>query len=257
MIYSRQSEKKLQFIKGAVTSFVILSIIFSILAFVGYKLSFKKGKEYVLNSQKEKEGKLMKIYVAKDEIPQGKVIEQGDYYEKTVPSSYASNGESGELLGKVARININKNQQILNNMVTENENFVTDDLRKQDYSSILLNTNLEVGQYVDIRLKKKDGTDYVVASKKQIIDLNGKTIVLLIKEKERRLLNNAIVYASVTGSQLYTTIYIDPENQPAAKITYELDSNIDLEIEKNASILETAESNLEIQNIQEKPNFAN
>ncbi len=47
-------------------------------------------------------------------------------------------------------------------------NTTSDDVRKQEYNVIVLPTQIQTGDYVDIRLSMPNGQDYIVASKKNV-----------------------------------------------------------------------------------------
>ncbi len=78
-----------------------------------------------------------------------------------------------------------------------------------------------------------------------------------ITEKERNYINNSTVLASLTGAVLYTTIYVDPENQPPAKITYEINKNIKEIIEKDPNIIRSSQEELKNRINQENNNDNN
>lgn len=155
-----------------------------------------------------------------------------------------------DLKDKVARMNLKANTIITNSMLLKSEDILTTDLRKQDYDHILLNVNLEPGMFIDVRYKKKDGTDFIVAAKKKVIDRQDGTMIINITEKERQYINNATVSAALTEATMYTTIYVDAENQPAAKITYELNEAVKEMINKDPNIVKA--SQIEIKNRNKK-----
>ena len=95
------------------------------------------------------------------------------------------------------------------------------DLREQEYNMISLPTKLSVGDFIDIRLQLPNGGDYIVVSKKQVINCNNTTVWLNMNEEEIDLMSNAIIeYYIMTGSKLYATTYTDPGLQVAAIGTY-------------------------------------
>ena len=53
-------------------------------------------------------------------------------------------------------------------MISKSEEKTTDDLRKVEYNMLVLPTQLETGEYVDVRLALPSGQDYIVVSKKQV-----------------------------------------------------------------------------------------
>jgi hypothetical protein len=65
------------------------------------------------------------------------------------------------------------------------------------------------------------GEDYIVVSKKKVLQCNLTTIWLKMSEEEILTLGNAIVEAyTATGTKLYATTYSEPGMQAAATPTY-------------------------------------
>ena len=103
----------------------------------------------------------------------------------------------------------------------------TDDLRKVEYNVLTLPSQLQTGEYIDVRLALPSGQDYIVVSKKQVeipqvsgVDV-ADTIWLKLTEDEIITMNNAIVdSARALGSVLKVTIYTEAGTQEAATPTY-------------------------------------
>lgn len=100
------------------------------------------------------------------------------------------------------------------------------------YSVDYLDTDGAVeGDFIDIRIKlynSGDATsysDYVVASKLQILSKNGSTVELALSEGDMLNLNSAVIQAAgskgESRGEIYTGKYVDPANQEKAAITYE------------------------------------
>ena len=86
---------------------------------------------------------------------------------------------------------------------------------------VVLPTQLEEGQHVDIRLRLPSGEDYIVISKKHIEQANGDTIWIKVSEEEILTMSNAIVEAYIMeGSLLYATTYTDAGMQDSSTPTY-------------------------------------
>lgn len=260
MIYSKETEKKLQFFKGMGVMFAISAVFFISYSLVTSNIDAAKARE---NVAKEKSQEVM-IYRTLNKVEQGHIIASKDVKQESCPIKYAvKNGLTTNIVGKVARIDINNNMQLTASMIADQDNVVTTDLRNQDYSDITLSKNLKVGDYIDIREKKKDGSDYIVVAKKKVLAINSNTIVIDILESERKFKNNATVDAALTGGILYTTIYPDAENQPAAAVTYKLNDNVDKMIQNNPNIVSDSSQKLINNNSNSdmtttnKPNFAN
>ena len=120
---------------------------------------------------------------------------------------------------------------------------VTNDLREQEYNMISLPTNLNMGDFIDIRLQLPNGGDYIVVSKKKVLNCNASTIWLEMYEEEIELMSNAIIeYYIMAGSKLYATTYTDPGTQAAATPTYCPSAEVADLISGNANITAIVDS---------------
>ena len=114
---------------------------------------------------------------------------------------------------------------------------LTNDLREQEYNMITLPTNLTVGDFIDIRLQLPNGGDYIVVSKKKVLNSNATTIWLNMYEEEIELMSNAIIeYYIMAGSKLYATTYTEPGIQTAATGTYVPNQTVATLIQSNPNI---------------------
>ena len=99
----------------------------------------------------------------------------------------------------VAKVNLYANTIITSDMLSKESAVTTDDKRKQEYNMLVLPSQIETGEYIDVRLALPTGQDYIVISKKQIEipEVDGipseDTIWLELSEDEIITMNNAIV----------------------------------------------------------------
>lgn len=246
--YMSKSEKlKIKFFKGLAIGILITIAIVLVYQLIVIPKVKSNAEKAVLTKIENQNKDYVSVIVVKDGLKQNSDISAGNIDrilmpKSKVPASYIK--EEEQLKNKVVRVNLDANTILTSNLILEKDNSVTDDLRKQDYEHITLNKNLKQSNYVDIRFKKNDGTDFIVASKKQVLDTQGNMILLNITEEERQYINNATVASSLSGGNLYTTIYVDPENQPKAAVTYQLNFNIKSLIDKNPKIVKEAEQDI-------------
>ena len=111
--------------------------------------------------------------------------------------------------------------------LTYEDDPISDDLRIQEYNMFVLPSQLTDEEYIDIRLKTPNGTDYIVLSHKQveIPEVSGSisptTIFLRMTEDEILTMNGAIIEAyMMNGSMLYAIRYVEPGNQKEAIANY-------------------------------------
>lgn len=90
------------------------------------------------------------------------------------------------------------------------------------FSNIEFPSNATEGNYVDIRIRFKNGSDYILISKTKItgIDHISKTSLLTLTEEEHLYLSSAMVDSVEYGATIYATIYSSPETQTPAIISY-------------------------------------
>lgn len=219
---------------------------FIILDFYG-----KRVRENTIAELTNKNGGYVTTYVLNKDIGQGVEITNEDLTQITqnkdmVPDDCITDIE--QLKDKVTRIGLKKKSVPTLEMLNKKDDQITNEIKNQDFNWIRIHTFMQINDYVDIHYKEVDGTDYVVAAKKKIINLSGNTFASNITDDERKLINNATVRADVTGGIMYLTIYPEPENQEPAKVTYILDKNIQEKIEKEPKLVGQSAKSLESKN---------
>ena len=151
----------------------------------------------------------------------------------------------------VAKIDMNANTVITKSLIDLSDEVTTNDVRMQEYNSIVLPVDLFTDDYVDIRLLLPNGQDYIVVSKKKVTvpDLNGEyltdTIQMKMSEDEILSMSNAIVEAyKIDGSKLYATKYSEAGMQEASTPTYVVNKAVASLIEVDPNIVSTAKAAL-------------
>ena len=146
---------------------------------------------------------------------------------------------------------MNKNTVITIDTISKSTEKTTDDLRKVEYNMLVLPSQLESGEYIDVRLAMPSGQDYIVVSKKQveIPQINGvdseDTIWLKLTEDEIITMNSAIVdaYKSI-GSTLKVVTYTEAGMQDAAIPTYVPTGDVMQLINSDPNIIQKAKNAL-------------
>ena len=151
----------------------------------------------------------------------------------------------------IAKVSLKKNAVLTRDTISSGNNTTSDDVRKQEYNVIVLPTQLETGEYVDIRLSMPNGQDYIVVSKKsvEIPTIDGvdsdSTIWLNLSEDEILSMSSAIVEsARMPGSKLYATTYTEPGIQVAATPTYVVNADVLKQIADNPNVVTEAKNEL-------------
>ena len=137
----------------------------------------------------------------------------------------------------VAKIDLSAGTILTQGMLNSPQTMLTNDLRQQEYNMIALPQNVSKGKFIDIRLQLPTGGDYIVVSKKEVLDCNATTIWLNMYEEEIELMSNAIIeYYIMAGSKLYATLYTDPGLQTAAVGTYVPNDTVSSLISNNPNV---------------------
>ena len=121
----------------------------------------------------------------------------------------------------VAKIDLLPGTVLGASMLNQSGTTLTADLREQEYNMVSLPSKLSPEDFIDISLQLPNGADYIVISKKQVLNCDSKTIWLEMNEEEILTMSNAIIeYYIMAGSKLYATIYSEPGSQEASTPTY-------------------------------------
>lgn len=230
-------QKKAQnsFLLGMLITLLITGIIIALLVLQLTKMT---------KEQNEEQANLKTVYVVSQDIASGESVTTDKLRTQivdgtTVPSNALTldaleektniYDEEGKLVKKVdviSKIDLKQGTIITLDMITESSELAAD-LRKQEYNMIMLPSQLESGQYIDIRLRLPNGMDYIVVSHKQVTipEIGGapsiSTISLNVSETEILTLSCAIVECyKIEGSILYANKYVEPGLQTAATVTY-------------------------------------
>ena len=209
-----------------------------------YSLSDKAGNNIYTDS----EGALYmqngtnKVTVYKDETT-GNLYTQGQNNTK----NYIETTQKA----LIAKVDMKANTVITSSFIARADNIDTDDVRIQEYNSIVLPVDLIDGDYIDIRLELPNGQDFIVAAKKmvKIPNVGGEyltdTIQIKMAEEDTLTMSNAIVEAyKIEGSKLYAVKYTEAGLQKEASPTYVVNAEVANLIESNPNIVTEAKNAL-------------
>lgn len=211
-----------------------------------YALEDKEGNEVIT----EYKNNVATLFLSKDNTKYELKQEDstGSYYiEKNRDKEYVELNT----VPIIAKVDMNKNTVLTTEMICKSNEKTTDDLRKVEYNVLTLPSQLQTGEYIDVRLALPSGQDYIVVSKKQVeipqisgVDV-ADTIWLKLTEDEIITMNNAIVdSARSLGSVLKVTIYTEAGTQEAATPTYVPSKEVAELIRNNPNIVEKSKITL-------------
>ena len=247
-----QRQKRTSFLLGFLTM-LILSVI--VIGFLGFTLFQMKAEEkaeqeamkdaYVLTSD-VKSGESINASVMKKQKVSGDLVPNNRFVDANFVDA-----EGNEIEDLVAKIDLNRGTIVTADMVTISSEKATDDIRIQEYNIATLPTEIQTGDYVDIRIRFPSGLDYIIVSKKQINILQAggvdsvDTFTVNLSEDETLLMSCAIVEAfAVNGTEIYVNIYRDPGMQAAATPTYQLNDQVQRLVSNNPNITDEAKAAL-------------
>ena len=232
------------FLLGIVITLLITGII---IGFLILQIS-KLNKEI-----DEAKAQTVQAYVVVDTIKSGADVTD-DKLEK-VEMNLSTKIDTSVLYTQVpyevkAKVDLNPGTILTTDLTYEGET-IGNDVRTQEYNVIILPSQIESGEYIDIRLRTPDGRDLIVLSHKEVtiptlegVDSSG-CIWLDMKEEETLIMSSAIVETyKMEGAKLYATKYVEPGMQTAASITYVPSAEVEALIRTDSNIIDEAKTAL-------------
>lgn len=159
-----------------------------------------------------------------------------------------------DLSDYIATVNISKGAILQKEMMTSKTE-IPNDLREFELQGLQIPVNMKVGDYVDIRVSFPSGLDFLVLSKKkvkEILTLGSEEnpvefCIFNLNTDEILRLKSAVVDAYINeGTILYSTIYVAPDRQKAAEVTYPVNDNVRKIIEDEPNIVSKAMRALDV-----------
>lgn len=202
---------------------------------------------------KKQQANSKSVYVVTKDIKSGETVSYDKLTQKSISkSAVPENALSVELTEKtIAKIDLKIGTVITDNMVQESDDKTTADIRKQEYNTIILPTQIQSGDYIDVRLRLSNGVDYIVVSKKkvEIPQIDGvdsaNSININLNETEIMVMSNAIVEAFIDkGSLLYAATYAEPGMQTSVIPTYVPSGTVQNALNANPNIEQEAKNAL-------------
>ena len=245
-----QRRARNSFLLGMLITTVVLGVIIAGLVFMMMNLKneqeeLQAATVYMLNKDIQSGGKvsiedITPVKVAKNIAP----ANAASTATITQAETNENNGDGGQKV--VAKINIKKGTIVTTDMLGL-EASQGNDVRKQEYNTIVLPMDLITGDYIDVRLVLPSGQDFIVVSKKKVeipqiagVD-SSDTICIELAEEETLAMSNAIVEAyMVNGSKLYAAKYTDAGNQEASQPTYPVNGEVAKLVENDPNIVTEA-----------------
>lgn len=146
----------------------------------------------------------------------------------------------------IAKVNLEAGTILSSSVLTTMQD-VDKSWRLVEYNMITLPTMLEFGDTIDVRVSFANGQDLAVVVNKQVQEINGNTITLLLTEEEIIMMNSAIIEAYIMPSaNLYVAKYsseVVPEDHGVITPTYIPTAEASYLVANNPNILKEAKEN--------------
>ncbi len=116
---------------------------------------------------------------------------------------------------------------ILSGSLLYQDEMVANSTRLMEYNMLTLPSTLRVGDYIDVRFTMPSGQDYIVLSKKQVMNIQNTTITLYLTEDEILMMSSAIIESYVMkASNLQAVQYVEAGMQEASTPTYSVNAEV-------------------------------
>lgn len=226
--------------------FITMLIAALVIGFLLWRMQQQKQETEIIENAKQT------VYVLTKNVSAGSNIEMSqlkaiDVTKDAVPMSAITslNYATSITENSLYKIDLQSGTVLSLDMIVESNDVTKDDTRQQEFNMIILPTYLEADDYVDIRLRLPSGEDYIVVSKKRVLDADEITMWTKLSEDEILTLSNAIVEAyQIDGALLYATTYVEPGIQPAASVTYVPTVSVSQLINSNPNVVQKAKEEL-------------
>lgn len=195
---------------------IVLILIFGLIAFFYVKQTNKKIAELEIKSE------VVQRFVFLNDMTAGEVVTATDVLLVDVKGESAptdSYKTFDDMIGKRLKVNANAKTIVTKSLFFADDEAPTTDLRLQEFNMITLPSDLDVGDYIDVRLRFPTGEDYSVLVGKKVESFGAtgttsNTIFLRLDEEEIVKMSSAIIESYIRdGILLYANRYIDPDNQ--------------------------------------------
>lgn len=205
--------------KKVVTSAVVTGIIL-ILVFVALSAVYITNTNNKI-AELQKKGEVVQRYVFTKDMVIGDVVTANDVILVDVKGESAASDSytTFDMIGRRLKINAEKKTIVTASLFYEEDKDPEMTTRLQEFNMITLPSDLDVGDYIDVRIRFATGEDYAVVVGKKVESLGASeeksnTIFLRLNEEEIVRMSSAIIESYVKGGiNLYANKYVDPDNQ--------------------------------------------
>lgn len=247
LMKSHSNRKKVLKMAALVTTSTVVGAT-AVFGLIGNKTKSDLIAQYeiqIAQLEEDSSARVIRAYVPKETIPYGTCLNKDMFDEiEYTTSAEAESFISSTDFGRYAGTELAAGFPVLKTMVQDEE--VQWSTREEEFNMFYIPRNLELGQYIDVRLRFPNGEDYSVLCKKKVHELNKERNIIYcwLNEEEILRISSAIVDAYlVQGAKLYTVTYVDGLQQ-ATRVTYPVNLDVLKLMEEDPNILEEATESL-------------
>lgn len=217
-----QRKTRNAFLSGMLIMLLVATVIIAVLYFTVFSDMFtgstgtgKGGTVYayritsaVKSGEKIETNKIEKVKIAVGDLP-------ADYINENI-----------DVTAYKSKLDLQAGTVLSDSLLYKGENIV-DSTRLVEYNMLTLPSNLRVGDYIDVRFTMPSGQNYIVLSKKQVMNLQNTTVTLYLTEDEILMMSSAIIESYVMrASNLQAIQYVQAGIQESSTPTYSVNSDV-------------------------------
>ncbi len=226
---------------------VFLGIILGAVFMGGISFLIRGKINNLVNREEEEEPKLTEAIVLNKALKKGEVIKKEDLLTIEVEKSVEKALKEEEIWGQKLKINMHDNIPLTGSMLGEDIEYSDKD-RLYEFAFIRLPRELEVGDFVDVRIRMHNGEDYVLISDKRInsmekdeTDARLGLIELALNEDEVLAISSAFVDTFRSDlTEVYLDRYIDGGAQRKSSVNYPINKDVISLLADNPNVLKRA-----------------
>ena len=192
------------------------------------------------------------VYVSAVDIKYGDIITEDMLVAESQLFSYPAELFTRADIGKVAKLSVPSGTIMLSAMCEEEMKGLTE--REVEFTCFYVSQNVEVGDFIDVRIRYQNGEDFVILPKKRVerLSLTNATCFLMVDEMELQMIASAIVDVTEYNAVMYSNVYPQPEIQEAAVSTYPVRNETnsllaELSVSNGVVYVDTAEKRLALE----------
>lgn len=207
--------------KKMIATGVVCALIPIILFAVFFMIYSSKKKAEV--EKLKKETAVVERYIISGDLPINHIINENDVKldgvkEISAPIDSYTSGEKRLIIGRELKIPVMSGTIITDAMFYTEDDSIDKDVRVKEYNMISLPSDLQKGDYIDIRITFPTGENYLVVAGQEVMDVgtanDSNTIFLDVSEENLLRLDGAILESYISSSvSLYAVKYRNPDVQ--------------------------------------------